>query len=266
MPSTTPSAFRAENLPSLHADEARHNLLLKIFETAEADPSRGRLWSFGPGARCAGQTPPHFIALADLTRADCRNLAREVKGLHLLGCIGPDPVAAHFAEALKEEGIETVLHMPQRIHVLKEKPVYPGSPGQGRRARAEDLELYIEWTIAFCVECRLAEGAPSADALRAAGIDREIYFWEQDGRPVAMASLSRVTPHGGNISLVYTPPAERGRGFGGSVTAFVADAIYARGKEMVFLYTDLRNPVSNRVYEEIGFRLHCDVSSFLRLK
>lgn len=262
----SPTHFRTTHGPALEADEARHNLLLGILARGEEDASRARFWSLGPGARCAGQTPPHFIAIADLTEDDCDRLAHEVKDLDFLGCIGPAPIAARFAAALGREGLPHELQMPQRIHTLQTRPIYPGSPGHARPMNLQDMETYVAWTIAFCVECGLAEGPPSAEVLRAGAAERQLYFWEVDERPVAMASLTRETANGANISLVYTPPSERGRGYGGSITAHVADQIFTRGKRQAFLYTDLRNPVSNRVYEKIGFRPHCDTSSYLRLR
>ena len=57
---------------------------------------------------------------------------------------------------------------------------------------------------------------------------------------------------------VYTPPPLRGKGYGGSVTAAVVEQAFAEGKTMACLYTDLRNPFSNRCYAKIGFKPVCD--------
>jgi predicted GNAT family acetyltransferase len=85
-----------------------------------------------------------------------------------------------------------------------------------------------------------------------------------DGKPVAMAGISRRTRNTGVISGVYTPPALRGRGYAGSVTAAVAEQIFAEGKTAVCLYTDLRNPYSNRCYARIGFKPACRSWHYLR--
>jgi hypothetical protein len=68
----------------------------------------------------------------------------------------------------------------------------------------------------------------------------------------------RRTQNAGTISLVYTPPHLRGRGFAGSVTAALVEHIFSQGKRLACLYTDRRNPSSNRCYEKIGFRPVCD--------
>jgi predicted GNAT family acetyltransferase len=51
---------------------------------------------------------------------------------------------------------------------------------------------------------------------------------------------------------VYTPPAQRGHGYGSAVTAAAARDIL--GCEAIpCLYTDLANPTSNKIYQAIGF-------------
>jgi predicted GNAT family acetyltransferase len=83
-------------------------------------------------------------------------------------------------------------------------------------------------------------------------------FWTIEDRPVSVAAISRRLRHTGAIAPVYTPPEQRGRGYAGSVTAAVVDRVFAEGKTAACLYTDLRNPMSNRCYAKIGFRPHCD--------
>jgi predicted GNAT family acetyltransferase len=53
---------------------------------------------------------------------------------------------------------------------------------------------------------------------------------------------------------VYTPPERRGRGYAGATTAAVSQAALDAGVREVVLYTDLANPVSNALYERLGYR------------
>jgi predicted GNAT family acetyltransferase len=78
-----------------------------------------------------------------------------------------------------------------------------------------------------------------------------------DGEPVSMAGIVRQTRHAAAIAAVYTPPKLRGRGYAGSVTAAVVERVFAEGKAIACLYTDLRNPISNRCYAKIGFKPIC---------
>ena len=56
------------------------------------------------------------------------------------------------------------------------------------------------------------------------------------------------------VSLVRTPPEERGRGFAGAVTSAVSRAALDAGAEQVLLFTDLANPTSNALYQRLGYR------------
>jgi hypothetical protein len=58
---------------------------------------------------------------------------------------------------------------------------------------------------------------------------------------------------------VYTPPAERRHGFGSAVAAAAGQAQLDAGRRFVFLFTDLANPTSNRIYQAIGFEPVVDV-------
>jgi predicted GNAT family acetyltransferase len=53
---------------------------------------------------------------------------------------------------------------------------------------------------------------------------------------------------------VYTPDRWRGNGYGSSVTAAATSAALGAGAENVVLYTDLANPISNSIYQRIGYR------------
>jgi predicted GNAT family acetyltransferase len=46
----------------------------------------------------------------------------------------------------------------------------------------------------------------------------------------------------------------RGRGYGSAATAAVSREALATGADEVLLYTDLANPVSNSIYQRIGYQ------------
>ena len=89
-------------------------------------------------------------------------------------------------------------------------------------------------------------------------------FWIVDGEPVSMAGINRRTRNTATIASVYTPPALRGRGYAGSVTAAVVERAFADGKSAACLYSDLRNPYSNRCYAQIGFTPVCESRHYPR--
>ena len=89
-------------------------------------------------------------------------------------------------------------------------------------------------------------------------------LWVVDGEPVSTAGIVRRTRAAAAISRVYTPPSCRGRGYAGSVTAAVVERIFAEGRSAACLYTDLRNPSSNRCYAWVGFKPVCSSWHFAR--
>ena len=56
------------------------------------------------------------------------------------------------------------------------------------------------------------------------------------------------------IGPVYTPPELRGHGYASAATAALSQRRSKPGREEVLLYTDLANPVSNSIYQRIGYR------------
>ena len=73
-----------------------------------------------------------------------------------------------------------------------------------------------------------------------------------------MAAIARRTKNAASINAVYTSPDNRNKGFAGAVTAAVARVILSEGRGTACLYTDLRNPASNRCYAKLGFRPVCE--------
>jgi predicted GNAT family acetyltransferase len=60
------------------------------------------------------------------------------------------------------------------------------------------------------------------------------------------------------IGPVYTPPAQRRRGYAGSAVAAASRRALAQDAERCMLYTDLDNPTSNKIYAEVGYRRSAD--------
>ena len=68
-----------------------------------------------------------------------------------------------------------------------------------------------------------------------------------------MSGFGGPTPSGIRIGPVYTPPRHRRRGYATTLVADQSAWLLERGYRVCFLYTDLANPTSNRIYEEIGY-------------
>ncbi len=59
---------------------------------------------------------------------------------------------------------------------------------------------------------------------------------------------------GARIGLVYTRPELRGRGYGTAITGSLAQLLLNEGQAWVCLFADNANPVSNGIYQRLGFQ------------
>jgi predicted GNAT family acetyltransferase len=276
-PSAT--AFMAVAGPFLEAREAEHNLIFGICAGLEADaaalnPSRVRapadepyfavVSDRGHVVGAALRTPPRDLVLSELDDdAAVSALVEDLVGEPLPGVIGPKKHAAAFAQAwLRRSGSAARWAMGERIFRLTEVKPPRTAPGTMVTAGPGERQLIIEWLIAFVDEAfggeEVFDAAEAADRW-VARRGRTMWLWIDDGRAVSMSGVSGRTPNGVRIGPVYTPPESRNRGYASNLVAAAAQGELDDGRQFVFLFTDLANPTSNRIYQAIGFEPVSDV-------
>ncbi len=129
----------------------------------------------------------------------------------------------------------------------------PVVPGGARPAHAADLDLVRAWFRAFLLEAGLPEGGDlDAEVANRVAAGR-VLLWEADGAVVSLAGHQPVAFGGVRVGPVYTPPAQRGRGYGAGVTAAVTQRALDLGAKEVVLMTDLTNPTANALYPRLGY-------------
>ena len=132
----------------------------------------------------------------------------------------------------------------------------------------EDEELVLEWYANFHRDGLGDDPDPSRvkkQVLRymnAEKLYRGLMIWDLDGKPVSMAGYSGPTPNGIRIGAVYTPPDLRRKGYASACTAGLSQHLLDLGFQFCFLFTDLLNPTSNHIYQQIGFEPVCDVDQY----
>ena len=160
-------------------------------------------------------------------------------------------------------GVAPEPRVQQGIYAL-ESVLPPERPlGAPREATPADRELLVRWWGEFGVEALSAleqdeeQNGRNVDyKLTAPG--NGIALWEVGGEPMSAVGYGSPTPTGVRIGPVYTPPEFRGRGYASALTAHVSTEQLAAGRSFCFLYTDLANPTSNKIYVSIGYRRVCD--------
>ncbi|MFF2351228.1 GNAT family N-acetyltransferase [Kitasatospora sp. NPDC058115] len=151
-------------------------------------------------------------------------------------------------------GVTGTVRTSERLYRLGELTSPPRPPaGRSRLAGAADRELLIRWFEEFAAEADVLvpDVARAVDDRTA---DGRLHLWEDTGRPVAVAGASAVVAGMSRVGPVYTPADARGRGYASAVTAAASAAALADGAAEVLLYTDLSNPTSNSIYQQIGYR------------
>ena len=255
--------------PLLLADEPRHNLILGIAGTLRDQPglyAERELWTVeadGVVLAAALRTPPYRLVLAGRERAALAVLAGALD--EIPGVVGAVPEAHDFAaEWQARTGAEIVPGFGQGVFKLER--VVPARPASGvsRPASDGDRDLLLEWLHAFSVEALHEEEPDRANLERmltqrlGPEPDSGFALWETGGEAVAVTGFGASTPNGSRIGPVYTPPEQRGQGYASALVAEVSQARLDAGKRFCFLYTDLANPTSNRIYTAIGYERVCD--------
>ncbi|MFJ8253395.1 GNAT family N-acetyltransferase [Streptomyces sp. NPDC094466] len=252
--------FLAAAGASLAAQPVAHTVTLTVTERlsrsgphhyGEGDPVLG--WWRGADGAVAGtllRTPPH-PALLDSVPAEAVGPLADALGA------GPDldtvtadrDTAALLAARLP--GYRT--EQEQRLYRLgPPRPPSPAPEGRARTATRADRALLVEWVRGFADAT--GQSKSSAEWLVDEGTERgALTLWESGGAPVALAGRSRMLAGTVRVTLVYTPPELRGRGYAAAVTDAAGRAAREAGAAEVVLFADLANPTSNGVYLRIGY-------------
>lgn len=260
--------------PLLLAHEAHNNLILGLCaELAHNPASYGAeppmmrtIEADGATILAALQTPPHNLVIAHTERREALELLAKMmieEGRVLPGVLGPRPIAEQFARHWADlRGCPVAPAMDLRIYQLTTvRPPAP-VPGRMRRASEADRPLLEAWLDAFHHEAVPGPGpsnAPEAVTRWLTSESRYLALWE-DSEPVALAGATGPTPNGIRIGAVYTPPAQRRRGYASALVAALSQAQLDAGRRFCFLFTDLSNPTSNHIYQTIGYAPVVDIA------
>ena len=263
--------------PLLVRDEARHNLIFGIcttlLEAPDAYPSF-YLWTLEDGDEVvwAGlMTPPFNIVVARPARPGALALAVDAlhaEGVALPGVTGVLPEVDDFASAWEQmTGVKRRLRMAHGVYALDRVRPPRSVPGTMRFAAAPDRALVAKWIRAFTAEA-IPEDSPRFDideiVDRRLGSGRAGFaLWDDDGEPVSLSGFGGETPTGVRIGPVYTPPTLRRRGYASALVAELSRRLLDGGRDYCFLYTDLSNPTSNRIYQDVGYERVCDSAEYV---
>lgn len=269
----SPVVFQAEASSVLAATQAQSRRVISRLARALESPESFRLFivyqkGIVVGAICFELCKLYICAAGNVTVAAARTLLADLSDefgkdfLLLQGCDGPPGAVDSIAVAYKELcGCCARSRHPLETMILETSPrAAVGVPGVLRPVPPQSklLPILALWFQQFekdtdnesyslqgqqQVTCHLSEAASRQD----------LYTWEVKEKPVAMAILGRTQPK--QLICVYTPPHQRGRGYGHAVTAAACAERWrvTEGKEPITLSAAHKFGAA-RVYERVGFR------------
>jgi len=260
----------------LEKNEAANNRMLGIClrlkqfpESAKIAPYLATVAAGEDLVLAAIMTPPHVLVIHS-ERPDYDEaltmLAQDLleNSWDVPGASGPPPIAEKFAMLWTNvTGAKYKPGMRSRLYELRTVSPPQTAPGALRLASENDLDLVARWIGEFAAEALpggdMAKSRESA-AFRIA--QRNVYLWE-NVQPVSMAATTRPTTNGIGISLVYTPPELRGKGYASACVAALSQRLLDSGCKFCCLFTDRSNPTSNHIYQSIGYTPVADFNDFV---
>jgi len=253
--------YAARTSALLEAEPVPNNVALTVIEGARMGRYQDAVFAwvehFGSVVGAASHTPPFRLLLPVMpiaaVDAVCDRLLET--GHRLPGVSGPVEQSGRFAERWSAAtGVRVRLTTAERLYRLDQLTPPTGVPGALRQADTADLSLVADWITGFSRDAGLDQPMdPHLDAARRVG-DGQVHLWGVDERAVSMAAHSYPVAGAVRISLVFTPPELRGRGYAGVSVGELSRRLLGAGNRECMLYTDLANPTSNSVYQRIGYR------------
>ena len=189
-------------------------------------------------------------------------LARHHRGpLHQIN--GPTAQVTQAVQWLNAGASRTLVNSRDELFVLRlsDLEIPPQLSNRSLRWRLgtpEDVASQGGWRHDFWVDNlgappgpRLLESCTKLVEQEVA--ERLLYVLEDAGRPVCTSAFGPALPDAVQVVNVFTPPAERGRGYARALTAATLLDARDRGVEWGILYTGVTNAAAQRTYRALGF-------------
>ncbi len=214
----------------------------------------------------------HYVYVLGMPAGAAAALGRAILalGAEIQGVNGARPASDTVAGILAAgAGGRAEVTVHTRLFRCDEVAPPPRPAGRLRLATRADRALAMRWWGAFLADADAQGGRTTASEpvhdIQASVSQRiavdGIWLWEDArGRPVHLSAANPPAYGVCRVGPVYTPAEHRGRGYAAAAVAEVTAGILGSGN-LPCLFTDQANPVSNRIYERIGYRAVTDMAN-----
>ncbi|PEU76421.1 GNAT family N-acetyltransferase [Bacillus cereus] len=252
--------FKKEVTPFLEKNEQENNLILGVLQMVQQPIFMGVAKQEEEIAVVFLQTEEKkqiIVATTEMKKEDIVELAKKLEKVYpnVPGLIGNKKIVQRLAEEIAVlENKKTTVAMEQGIYELKQVKKKWNGDGVFREVSSEDLLLIEQWIYQFCEDVNLPTTKEEAKQTAHTFItNRHLFGLEVDGKLVSVAAKTRPTTNNITVNFVYTPKEARKKGYASSCVAALSQRMLDEGYNTTTLYTDLANPTSNKIYQEIGY-------------
>jgi len=190
------------------------------------------------------------------------------RGEALGGVNGALPAARVVAEeTARLSGGAASVHEHLRLFELGDLVLPESPPGRLRSATRDDADLCLAWFRDFAHAAAEQAGRHEPHAMEEFSMeellgrvdDGIVWLWEDEAGEVVHLTGANLPANGvTRIGPVYTPRDRRGYGYASRAVAEISQRYVEQGVRCC-LFTDQANPVSNHIYEAIGYRQVVDM-------
>lgn len=252
--------FKEEVTPFLEKNEQENNLILGVLRMVQQPIFMGVAKQEEEIVIVFLQTEEKkqiIVATSEMMEEDIVELAKKLAEVYpnVPGLIGNKKIVQRLAEEIAVlENKKTTVVMEQGIYELKQVKKKWDGDGVFREVSSDELTLIEQWIYKFCEDVKLPTTKEEAKQTAHTLItNRRLFGLEVDGKLVSVAAKTRPTTNNITVNFVYTPKEARKKGYASNCVAALSQCMLDEGYKTTTLYTDLANPTSNKIYQEIGY-------------
>jgi len=276
---TSPADFLVKVQPALEIREDANNLILGISLRLERNPDRIEIHpclkivedADGP-VLSAIITPPHKLLLShhrgDFDKAAALLIENVIsEEWNPPGILGPDTTADKASKIWFDiTGQKSEIEYRMQIFKIDKVTLPAPKKNRFRPADPSELDLLSNWAYDFNFGIfGEADRESSRKMIQSSIEQKSIYVWDDNG-PVSVVMKSRPTRNGVCLSMAYTPPDLRNRGYATACVGEMARMLLESGRKFCVLFVNTSNTSAIRAYQKVGFRPLCNFNEYIFLK
>ena len=173
-----------------------------------------------------------------------RNNGYEINGVYCADDLG------NLLMGLSKDTLNKEYHLQIGMDFMEANEITEPSSSEIERATVEDVDELYECLTNFMVDCGLTDEIKKDSIIAKIDTYRLIRL---DHKIVSVARKGLDSNHSIRISMVYTRPEYRNQGLARKVVNTLKNEILADG-QVATLHVDKANPISNHLYQSLGFK------------